>query len=245
MTTKNTNIHEWENAAKAWLSTVEENIARNHILIPKTMEILGDVSEKNVLDLGCGEGGYSRLLAKKGAKVIGVDASNTLISAAKELSMNMDIAYYVKSACDLKGIEDNTFDIVISAMCLMAIEDFENALTEIYRVLKPGGTVVISILHPCFSGQNTGWIYDNELSEFIVDSYHDECSYQEGLSKQLDKPVSFWHRTLSNTINPMLCLGFKLSGLYEPKPGSHLVSEFPRLNHLLRVPMFMIIELSK
>ena len=157
----------------------------------------------------------------------------------------MNINYSVKSACDLEGIKNDTFDIVISAMCLMAIEDLESALAEIYRVLKPGGTVVISILHPCFSGNNTGWSYDNESSKFIVDSYHDEGSYQEGLSKHLGKPISFWHRTLSNTINPMLHLGFHLRGLYEPKPDANLVSKHPRLKHLLRVPMFMIIELSK
>lgn len=241
----NNNIHEWENAAKEWLTSIEENISRNHVLIPKTMEILGDIAGKKVLDLGCGEGGYSRLLSEKGAKVMGIDASKTLISAAKELSADMNIDYYVKSACALEGIKNNTFDIVISAMCLMAIEDLESALSEMYRVLKPGGTVVISILHPCFSGSNIGWSSDNEFSKFIVDSYYHEGSYQEGLSKHLGKPISFWHRTLGNTINPMLHLGFKLRGLYEPKPSDSLVSEYSGLKHLLSVPMFMIIELSK
>jgi len=193
-------INEWDYASEEWIKSLKFNQSRTNILIPETLKMLGDIKGKRLLDLGCGEGGYSRLFANKGAKVVGIDFSENLINEALKQNQANEIEYYVRDACFLEGIEDEKFDLVVSAMCLMAIEDIESAINEAYRVLKLGGEFIVSILHPCFAR---------------ID-YFTEGSYEEILSEYFGKPITFWHKTLSNTINCMIKAGFNLKLLDEP-----------------------------
>lgn len=193
--------NEWDNASGEWIESLEINKIRTNVIIPMTLELLGDVNGMRVLDLGCGEGEYSRLFYKNGAEVIGVDYSEALIKAANKKNENNEIIYYAMDACNLQGLENDYFDRVVSPMCLMAIEDVQLAIKEAYRVLKDNGELLVSILHPCFSKEN----------------YFEEGPFQESLSKQLNKLITFYHKTLSQTINLYLEVGFNLKQLYEPQ----------------------------
>lgn len=205
-------LNEWDNASNEWVESLKINQVRTNILIPETLKILGDIKGKRALDLGCGEGGYSRLIASKGAIVTGVDFSENLINEALKQNHTNEIEYYVRDVCFLEGIEDKKFDFIVSAMCLMAVENLEVAMKEAYRVLKPGGEFLISILHPCFGFKE----------------YFNEGPYQEILSEHFGKPITFWHKTLSNTINCMLNSGFNLRSLYEPQ-FSNDSSQIPKI----------------
>ncbi|MHA1722923.1 MAG: class I SAM-dependent methyltransferase [Candidatus Baldrarchaeia archaeon] len=105
------------------------------------------------MDAGFGNGYLCRSLAKKGAKVVGVDISKRFIEIArqKEREDPLGIQYYVGSLCDLNMFEDETFDAVVSNLTLMDVLDLEKAINELYRVLKKNGKLVFSIMHPCFA----------------------------------------------------------------------------------------------
>ncbi|MCK5128836.1 MAG: methyltransferase domain-containing protein [Clostridiales bacterium] len=222
-------INEWDNVSNQWIDSLEGNHYRNDILVPETLKMLGEIKDKKVIDIGCGEGGYSRLLAEKGADVVGVDFSKELINEAIKHNTIHSIQYYVKDACNLEGIENSTFDSAVSAMCLMAVEDLESAINEAYRVLKPNGRFVLSILHPCFSYKN----------------YFDEVGYNESLSEHLGKPITFWHKTLSKTINLMIKAGFKLELLCEPVLNNNNSNAGIENGIKLKTPMFLLISLIK
>ena len=104
--------------------------------MPFTFKQLGDVSAKNILDLGCGEGGYSRELARKGAMVTAVDCAENAINycASKAEEEGLKITHLVRNSCGLYDIENETFDIVLASMMLMDCEDFEGTIKEIVRV---------------------------------------------------------------------------------------------------------------
>ncbi|QUI21673.1 methyltransferase domain-containing protein [Vallitalea pronyensis] len=218
--------NEWDNASKEWIDCVEINHYRKNILIPETLKMLGKVKGKKLIDIGCGEGGYSRLLAEKGACVVGVDYSQELINEAIKRKATYDIQYYVKDACYLEGIENEYFDLAISTMCLIAFEDLQSAMKELYRVLKPGGECVISILHPCFTRED----------------YFSEGAYTESLSQFFGKPITFWHKTLSKTINYMIKAGFKLELLSEPILDNKNTN---RKDDKFSTPMFLLVKLKK
>src|SRR5438128_12436455 len=79
-----TSTRSWNTIADDWVAHADTNDYRNHYLMPRMLAMLGDVSGKAILDLGCGEGGYARALYRGGAKVTGVDGSERLIEVARQ-----------------------------------------------------------------------------------------------------------------------------------------------------------------
>ncbi|HET9830486.1 MAG TPA: class I SAM-dependent methyltransferase [Vicinamibacterales bacterium] len=129
----------------------ERNVARYMDPPPDTaypleyaFALLGDVAGKTVLDLGCGSGENSLLLARRGADVIGIDISTALLSlAAKRLALNaLDgrARFLYGSAHDLP-LADASVDMVLGIAILHHV-DLAKAAAEVRRVLKPGGRAI-------------------------------------------------------------------------------------------------------
>jgi len=106
--------------------------------------LLGDVSGRTILDFGCGSGENSLLLARRGARVIGVDISTALLSlASRRLTLNgfgAAATFIVGSAHDLP-LPDNSVDGVLGIAILHHL-DLEAAAREVRRVLRPGGVAI-------------------------------------------------------------------------------------------------------
>jgi SAM-dependent methyltransferase len=111
----------------------------------------------HILDAGCGLGGSSRLLAHTfGCRVSGMDLSPSFIETAQILTQRTGLFHKVKlqagSILDMPW-DNDTFFAVLCQHILMNIENKPAALKEIFRVLKPGGTLM---LHEIVLGENTG-----------------------------------------------------------------------------------------
>jgi len=108
---------------------------------------------QKVLDLGCGTGHYSIELAQKGLEVTGIDISEEMIAYAKKKSedMGLDINWMLRDAHTLP-FGDSTFDRIVSVTALEFFPEPARALREAYRVLKPGGRMVIGVI-----GANSPW----------------------------------------------------------------------------------------
>jgi ubiquinone biosynthesis O-methyltransferase len=101
------------------------------------------VKDKRILDVGCGDGVLAYFLSRTGASVSGIDGSVEAVSYAKEKNQNREIDFQVASAYDLP-FADNHFDLVVSSEVIEHIDDVAAYLQEIKRVLKPGGSIIIS-----------------------------------------------------------------------------------------------------
>lgn len=82
------------------------------------LSILGEVKNKKVLDAGCGAGDGCRMLAKKGAKVTGIDISEKMISLAKERCKSLNVKFYIGDMEKTK-FKKKDFDIVIAIFSVM------------------------------------------------------------------------------------------------------------------------------
>ena len=236
---------DWNDVADDWVRHADENDYRNALLMPMALEILGDVRGLRLLDLGCGEGGYTRELAKRGASVVGIDGSPRLIEVAKERGPNL--RYLCAKANDLMGVDAAGFDVVLAAMSLMDVDDYEGAIREIARVLRPGGKLVMSITHPCFSEPLSEWRTNaaGELEHFVVDRYFDRVEWDDFISGRFRAPVVRRHKPLEDFMCPLLDRGFVLQLFREPDRAVDKGRATQRMERLRRIPYFLFMSWLK
>src|SRR5256886_6546433 len=141
----------WNESAESWtkLARAGYDVYRDHLNTPAFFAMLPDVEGLAGLDIGCGEGHNTRLLAKCGARVTAIDIAEAFIAHAQEAEKEtpLGINYRVASAVDLP-FADATFDFATAFMSLMDVPETVRVLAEAYRVLKPGGFLQFSIAHP-------------------------------------------------------------------------------------------------
>jgi len=213
--------------------------------------MLGDVSGRRILDLGCGEGGYARELKRRGANIIGADGSETLVQIARERAEaeQLEIQFICANANALDTIPDNGFDLVIAAMSLMDIEDYPGAVREVRRVLCNGGSLLMSITHPCFSARISQWERppDNkhELLFFKVDNYFDREVWEDKITKDFSASVLRRHRPLEDYVQVLLREGLLLRELSEAEPTEDELKKSYRFRKLTRIPYFLFMRWEK
>jgi len=248
----------WDRLADRWHSSYTEfgDSNRQYLIDPTLFRILGEVKGKRILDAGCGNGYLCRLLSKKDAEVVGVDISKKFIEIAESIEKKepMGVEYYVGSICDLSMFKDGVFDAIVSNIVLCDLQDIEQALKELHRVLTVGGKLVFSIMHPCFSSPPVcGWVrkpMDSDRKEdwlyWKVDRYLDR-SQEEAPPKADLPPVYGFHRPLSDYIKVLLKIGFTITDFEEPIPKEKDIEEHYRElgNECERIPWFLIIGAEK
>ncbi|OWR30021.1 SAM-dependent methyltransferase [Saccharibacillus sp. O23] len=109
-------------------------------------EGLADQASQRVLDVGTGPGFFSILLAQLGHRPEAVDASPGMVKRAEQNIRRFgfpDVPVDLADASDLRGIESDRFDAVVCRDVVWTLPEPERAYAEWYRVLKPGGRLVV------------------------------------------------------------------------------------------------------
>jgi len=178
-------------------------------------ELLGDVSGKRVVVIGCGGGQDCIVLAKHGAQVVGIDLSDKQIEYGRRLvdREGVVVTLLQGSAEHLKEVEDATQDLAISAHAFNYVERADRALAEVFRVLKPGSPFALSVGHPFNATLAGGAPYEVKKSYWDVQQdWQWEFAEKNatGRFRSWDRTVSEWFALLTNT-------GFRVDGLLEPR----------------------------
>jgi len=235
---------EWASIAEAWIRVMndDEDPHRAGLLDEWMMRAVGDVAGLRVVDLGCGEGRFCRMLAERGASVVGIDPIARFIEHANAHKVG-DETYVLGDAQCLDSVADNSFDLAVSYVSLVDMPDFASAVSEAHRVLRCGGRFIVCNLQPMNTAANC-WMNDGTGAKlhFKLDSYFDESSREMAMR---GGKVKNFHRTLSTYINGFLGAGFRLDGIREPKPSPEQVAKWPKIADNLRVPYFIIYLLGK
>jgi SAM-dependent methyltransferase len=236
----------WDGNADLWTAHVREGRdgARDNWNNPAFLEFVGDLAGRKVLDAGCGEGYNTRIFARCGAHMTGIDISARMLehARAEESREPLGIRYENASYCDLSIFPEASFDAAISTMALMDGPDFPRAISEIARVVRPGGIVAYSILHPCFVTKGFGWVYDDQgkAIKFTGADYFNDESWVEhwAFSNAPDSTevqlfaVPRFDRTLSHYINGTIAAGLRLAAISEPRLPESVCEKFPNYRKL-------------
>lgn len=182
---------------------------------------------RRTLDVGCGEGRLARHLASLGHRVVGIDASPTLIAAARELDPEMEL--HVANASALT-FDDASFDQIVSFMCLHDVDDLGEAVREIARVLSPGGAACLAVVHPL----NSAGRFEKHGRFVIRGSYLDSFRYSDTVERDaLKMTFESQHRPISAYFDALAAAGLVVDALREPVTTGHASwSRLPLFLHL-------------
>lgn len=242
----------------AHVSDPNDSIYHAYYEKPAIRKLFGDMSDKKVLNIGCGSGVDAQWIVENGAEsVVGIDLSKGLIEIGKKKYPDLDLRVMDMEDLDF---DDGSFDLLVSSLAIHYLPDWTKALKEAFRVLKPGGRYVFSCGHPLedalFYTQegDTNYAYIGRKRSVSTGepSYIGDYlkSDSNGISK-LTMPlrelvVTTYSQTFSNMVNYICSAGFRIASVVEPVPDESMKTiDLHVYNKLTRLPAFIIWELRK
>jgi SAM-dependent methyltransferase len=198
-----------------------------------------------VLDVGCGDGQISRLAVSLGATlVVGVDPTWNQISVAHERGGGPG---YVRAPAAHLPFPDGSFDAVVACLVFEHIREVDEAIAEVARVLRPGGTFSFFLNHPLLQTPNSGWIDDQFLDPpeqyWRIGPYLVEDETLEEVDK--DVFIRFIHRPLSRYVNALAGVGLLVEHMAEPAPPPGFIARAEEYAHAATIPRLLFLRSRK
>lgn len=155
---------DWNDVADWYDRLVGDEGSEFHreVILPGALRLLNMQQGESVIDIACGQGVLCRVLNERGAKVMGVDAAQELIRAARERGP-IGIDYRAGDARDLSFLQSDSIDAAACVLAIQNIHPIAPVFATVSRLLRPGGRLVLVMMHPCFRGpKETSWGWDAE-----------------------------------------------------------------------------------
>jgi 2-polyprenyl-3-methyl-5-hydroxy-6-metoxy-1,4-benzoquinol methylase len=168
------------------------------------LRLIGPVSGKRVLDLGCGDGAAAVTLAQQGAVVIAVDAVEARLQRASRRAEEQDVRleWRTSDLADLAFLRADSVDLVFSAFAVDTVEDQARLFRQVQRVLRPNAPFVFSHAHPTA----------------VSREYYDAAPVTV---TRFGESVTVYPQPLSQTFTDVTRAGFRVDAMLEPRtPGS-------------------------
>jgi SAM-dependent methyltransferase len=231
--------HRWEAEARQWIQWARQPGHDSYWRFHRDQFLqLVPPPGRLTADIGCGEGRLTRHLKSLGHRMIGIDASPTLIAAAGEADPAMDLRLADASALPL---DDAGADLAIAFMSLHDIDPMPAAIREIARILEPGGRLCLAIVHPINSAGRFER-RDADAAFVIPGAYLHAFPYADTVERDgLTMTFHSRHRPLSAYFAALEEAGFLVETLREPGvPDDAIESDASR--RWQRVPLFLHIR---
>jgi 2-polyprenyl-3-methyl-5-hydroxy-6-metoxy-1,4-benzoquinol methylase len=188
------------------------------------LHLAGRVSGMRLLEVACGQGRVARELARRGARVSGLDIAAALLAKARARERAEPLGIdYVHADVTAPGIlRGQVFDGAVCNLALSDIDDLDGVLATVARLVRSGGWFAFSLLHPCFPG----WGHDAPSSWPPDRGYYWE-GWWLASNPGFRGKVGSSHRTLSTYLNSLIAHGLALEEAAEPLPGQKWQRRLP------------------
>jgi len=235
----------WEEEARNWIDwarTPGHDVFEYYA--PAFFDEILPATRGLTLEIGCGEGRVARQLASRGHTVVALEASATLVRAAREFDASS--AYVLADATALP-FADAAFQTVVaynSLQTMDALTDMAAAVREGGRVLKPSGHICLCVAHPMTDLDNIrqAAAKDGNFSE----SYFEHQRVDETVTKgALKMRFSGWTYTVEDYCRGLEEAGVLIEKVREPAPSAENLERRPSLAGWQRIPLFLFMSAVK
>jgi len=209
-----TPVADYDSFAAAYSAMNENNLFNAYYERPEMIRLAGDVAGLEILDAGCGSGPLMEALRAKDAVVSGFDLSPAMVELARQ-RLGEDADVRVADLGAPLPYPNDRFDLIVASLALHYVKDWASALAELRRVLKPGGRLTVSIIHPTVYA-----VAYPEADYFALTQYSEDYDYGEETMG-----MTYWHRPLQDVINTFIDAGFGIKKVTEPAPAPDTPTE--------------------
>jgi SAM-dependent methyltransferase len=226
----------YEELAERFAAQIDTKAENAYYERPATLSLLPDVKGMSVLDAGCGPGVYAEWLVSHGAEVLAVDVSPRMVECAKKRLGSKAEVRLNDLGKPLDFLDNESFDLILSALVLDYIRDWGRLFSEFHRILRHSGYLVFSVGHPF-----TDFLHIKRPDYFATEAV-------EVTWTSFSPPVTvpYFRRPLDEMINTIVKSGFTLDEVLEPEPSEELKRKCPRIRRgLSKLPGFICFRARK
>lgn len=208
--------YSWDASAEAWINEMGSSgdFSRRSVLDGPMMARVKGGRFARAVDVGCGEGRFVRLLKASGVSAVGAEPTKALFAAAQQADPDGE---YVCCRAESLTLPDKSVDLVIGYMVLNSVPGMEEAVREMARVVRPGGSVLVANLQ---SFNTAGrWMQEQEGKAqrlaFRIDDY---ATCRALPIAWRDMRIVTHHRPLEKYMQAFMKAGLVLKHFEEPVP---------------------------
>ncbi|MCB0065341.1 MAG: methyltransferase domain-containing protein [Caldilineaceae bacterium] len=203
---------------------------------PIFVEMVGDVTGLDILDLGCGDGLYGRELLAAGCNsYTGLESAQRMVDVASQ-NLQGTPAAIIHSKIEDWSFPVERFDLVVSRLALHYVADLAGTFGNVHQTLKPGGRFVFSVVHPVITASDKSRAGGGKREDWIVDNYFvpgPRSVYFMG------DQVEQQHRTVEDLFGTLQRAGFVVEQLRESCPRPEEFADEALFERRQRIPLFL------
>ena len=214
------NVAAWDQVAKEYVAAaaLPTDVAHygTDIGTEADFRLLGDLTRKRVLELGCGAAQNSIVFAKQGAIAIGVDASTEMLAIGRRLCDREEVRVELRHGdmADLAFLRADSVDLVFSSCAFGFVEDLSRIFRQVHRVLRTGAPLVFSLPHPAYHLIDGD---DPEQPPRIRRSYFDRTPLE---LHRHGATFTVYHHTIGDLHTALTRASYSVDTILEPPPSA-------------------------
>lgn len=214
-----------------YVEWVDSSPSVHRIVMDHGAELVATIpAAGRVLDLGCGEGVFARVLDAAGFRVVGIDRSERLIHQARQRSPS-SITFVADDAQTLGSQPSDSFDGAICILAMMDIPDLDAVFRAVYRTVRSRGAFACVVMHSAFHAPGACWLEDAIPASRVVNRYLGEGEWWSSHAAGVRGQVGAWHRTLATYLMTAIGAGWCVQSVAEwpGLPGETPNDDIPQL----------------